>query len=139
MGYPKFGYIVGNSLTAIYTLLQVNEFQNGTDNFEETIRSTIDILSSYISWGLYSRKYEEWHSGIWHHLPRYVSVQLPCTQLHWFLARHKQDLSGQLGAMRALPPAESFWQPYDRRVGIAQPVWTFVGRDRCLVLWGAGP
>ena len=61
------------SLTGIYTPpSEVKEFQNGTDNLEVFFTSNIDFLSSYMSLGLYSSKYEEWPSGIWHHVLRYV-------------------------------------------------------------------
>lgn len=56
---------------------EVKEFQNGADNMEVLFSSIIDILSSYMSLGLYSSEYEEWPSGIWHCVLRYVQVQLP--------------------------------------------------------------
>jgi len=42
-----------------------------------------------MSWGLYSSEYEEWPSGIWHHVLQYVKVQLPLSMPY----RHMGDSS----------------------------------------------
>ena len=61
------------SLTVIYTPpSEVKECQNATDKLEVFFSSIIDILNSYMGLGLYSSKYEEWPSAIWHHMLRYV-------------------------------------------------------------------